>query len=1126
MPIPTITVTGTVLPPSNVSTGGSVLFELSASVVDPGAGVVVPRTVSTPILTGGAISVALWPNELGLIQTRYAVYVVMPPGAPGLDEERTLIGYAVFPASPATQDLGDMISQSTSGVLVGPIIYPTLADAVQAALDAADAAAQSAADAQTWTPAYAAEAVADAEAARDRAQAWAESATAPDPELPASKSAKTWAAEAEASADSVETVLNSTSNAIFGVGDTTDGLSYDVVIAERAMVSEDDTAPLPSVTVEIEPGTIVSLLKAETGVGILQAADDAEAAATAAAAARDSTFVNGGRVATSIAAGRALAADGQQFAVVEGDWVQLYTRTSSTTETIITGARYPTSAFVFDQSRITARNASLAGAAAPGGFSTLYNLVPNIVAGSPGSTGGRWIAFDAGVQVQAGDVVDAVGAEISVASTATQVRVQVWETATADAGVNLAPPQSGDVALADFNMPLASAIATDGGANGIAANTAAREMAFTLPLPFQVRAGRTYKVAVSALDASAVEVASNIASRSPITAVAQQRYVGGRRATPGAAYTNMNTTQRNAISLLRRVLFSASRQATLNASEEAEAEAKSQADLAARMARNHDRLAAHAALFSRTLPDALTFSGDSLVENSTTHVLSGQKASDVVGRYVTGTVNNIAAGGTRSDEILAAFNALSVGQKNDVGITNGGTNDVLQGVANVVTAVATNMQAVAAISANRIIQGPWAGGNTRFFAQCRAISATLRASLGAKFFDPLPFIQYFGAGSATEINAMRQGGYPPSLATDTLGHPNTAGAAIFGREWALICRAQAGIGAPYIHDDYVVAADTSGAAVHTLRVLGSAQRFRIVAGNESLAFEINATTGAITRSSVAGVMPPWAELIVQAESVFGPSNEARIVVGRRMAGTRPMSAVRTLANSAGVVGSAARLITPGLTGGAATKRMTVVLAGRMNNLSNGGILTSLRSTDFADNGLVTKEGRNLRFFARAADGTLGGNIFSPIPEQDGFGWHVWFFSMDTNSGNQFMKAAVDEITSSNVVPTLDATVDLSLPLQVFASQATILRDFDVRMLWVAQDYIDIGDSAKRALFYTPGTREPLDLGAGGIVDGVTPILYLRGTAAEYQAGSNFGTGGALHASPYVNRARVGFEDVT
>lgn len=70
----------------------------------------------------------------------------------------------------------------------------------------------------------------------------------------------------------------------------------------------------------------------------------AQSARAAAEAARDSTFANGGRVATSVAAGLALSTDGQQFAVVEGDWVQLYTRTNSTTAAIIPGARYPTSA--------------------------------------------------------------------------------------------------------------------------------------------------------------------------------------------------------------------------------------------------------------------------------------------------------------------------------------------------------------------------------------------------------------------------------------------------------------------------------------------------------------------------------------------------------------------------------------------------------------------------------------------------------------------------------------------------------------------------------------------------------------------------------------------------------------
>lgn len=103
--------------------------------------------------------------------------------------------------------------------------------------------------------------------------------------------------------------------------------------------------------VEIEGRIDLGALDAavlQTGLDRTQTELDAAATASdraLAQAARDSTFVNGGRVATSISAGLALSTDGQQFAVVEGDWVQLYTRTNSTTAAIITGARYPVAAY-------------------------------------------------------------------------------------------------------------------------------------------------------------------------------------------------------------------------------------------------------------------------------------------------------------------------------------------------------------------------------------------------------------------------------------------------------------------------------------------------------------------------------------------------------------------------------------------------------------------------------------------------------------------------------------------------------------------------------------------------------------------------------------------------------------
>lgn len=71
-------------------------------------------------------------------------------------------------------------------------------------------------------------------------------------------------------------------------------------------------------------------------------AADAGAAQVAAAAARDSTFFNSGRTFISVSAGLAGSTDGQQFAVIEGQWVQIYTRTNSTTAAVVTGAKYPT----------------------------------------------------------------------------------------------------------------------------------------------------------------------------------------------------------------------------------------------------------------------------------------------------------------------------------------------------------------------------------------------------------------------------------------------------------------------------------------------------------------------------------------------------------------------------------------------------------------------------------------------------------------------------------------------------------------------------------------------------------------------------------------------------------------
>jgi lysophospholipase L1-like esterase len=93
------------------------------------------------------------------------------------------------------------------------------------------------------------------------------------------------------------------------------------------------------------PARVALVDEAVAATYVGQAGASATAAAASAAtatAARDSTFFNAGRTFATISAGLAGSTDGQQFAVVEGDYVQIYTRTNSTTATIVNGARYPT----------------------------------------------------------------------------------------------------------------------------------------------------------------------------------------------------------------------------------------------------------------------------------------------------------------------------------------------------------------------------------------------------------------------------------------------------------------------------------------------------------------------------------------------------------------------------------------------------------------------------------------------------------------------------------------------------------------------------------------------------------------------------------------------------------------
>jgi len=816
-----------------------------------------------------------------------------------------------------------------------------------------------------------------------------------------------------------------------------------------------------------------------------------------------------------------------------------------------------------------------------------------------------WMGRDAGTDPgwTVGERIDAITAQIALGAGAATVQMRVWETNTADANVNSGPPQAGDTLLIDITYPLAGAEPLDSVFPLVAASVE-RPFAFAIPDGLVPAAGKTYKVSFRAFNASAVEVTCLVGNRT-ITNPGRQRYNGGRRTTLGGAFTNFATTVEQQLGTLQRRRWSAQETAGDIAALEAGVAAQSQSLLAWALQASDAELYGQAAVYAKTLPDAVTNSGDSLVAGNTADA-PGYSSTLAMTPFVTATLNNIAVSGTNTHRIRATFLALSAGQQNDLGVTNGGTNDIkataatsLSGVTAVTIAAAgsggtdgtfalafsggagtdiiaptgtftVSGGAVTAVTitqrgggyttaptistaasagltgatltavldawtsitgnladvmtaggANRIIQSPWNANaiGPWSWAFCRRIAAWQKATYGARAFDGLPFLAQHASDHEGGMFSVRTGRVAPHLLADTV-HPNGPGQSILGREYARMLRAISGVGPAYHHADVWGAkdGDALGTAVGTIRSLGTVSGLAVVAGGGDDSVRVNSSTGAITRG--AGDLPAVTEIFVQSDSAGrGRSNIARQVILRQMDGTSPQAAVRVRGNGASV------LATDAFTGLADGKKMTIAVCGRASDIVTSQSLLTMRNANGSGESVwLSSQSRRFRFNPHTSTGTMIGSAFTPYPE-DPTDWTWYWFCVDTTAGVQALKSGANELAPVTATPTADALLGLAQPFYLFQSIGLPMANFDLKMVWMAADYIDLGNSAKRALFYDPVTRLPLDLGAAGTVDGVTPFLYLRGMAGDYQLGSNAGTGGSLYAPPWINKASAGFVDV-
>lgn len=278
MPVSLTTITGPIyLPNGATPVGGRVSFELSSWDQEEGAGLLVTGPVYSTIDENGQFSVQLYTSTAGINSVHYRMFVIWEDselsqsyvndiyvGSPTPHYTKKFIGSFAL-SGPGPFQVSDLtiISEVNNSSFDAYLEMKVFADRIDlGALD--DAVEATAADrVQTGLDATA------ASVSSAQAQAWAESATEPDGV--GTKSAKTWAGEAEAARDVAVAVAAS----MLSYYDTLTALKADTTnfpngtllsVRETGVVYRIDTLPVTGDTSRND-GRVLSVVYAGANVG-------------------------------------------------------------------------------------------------------------------------------------------------------------------------------------------------------------------------------------------------------------------------------------------------------------------------------------------------------------------------------------------------------------------------------------------------------------------------------------------------------------------------------------------------------------------------------------------------------------------------------------------------------------------------------------------------------------------------------------------------------------------------------------------------------------------------------------------------------------------------------------------
>lgn len=480
------------------------------------------------------------------------------------------------------------------------------------------------------------------------------------------------------------------------------------------------------------------------------------------------------------------------------------------------------------------------------------------------------------------------------------------------------------------------------------------------------------------------------------------------------------------------------------------------------------------------------------------------------------TWTNLGAGGSNSTQILTAVNAATSGQRaGDVILQLGGNwgagdnpeNQVVTDAASIATALGHNR--FLHVPKHNDAQAP--AGNTDW-ARLRRLTRLLSAAYPGRVHDMALTFRHEPPADANDVLDQTNDVIPRSLDYDT-AHANTAGNVVIAqRAYEPFIDSIRG-GVPFVPDQRVLstdyaAAQTNGGLVCTVQydaavcgpLTGCTVAFDPAQPDFSVAIE--GVNIAIRRASstllTAGSydLPLWT-------SKDGKRKRSWIKVFLTTTSPASTDKARNASNW---------LCKEGLLAGVtnAGKKFTAVIGLRCLS----GAATTRRLVQFGNSlglNIEIKTTNRTGFVLKNPAGTTvvnldGGSGGSVIGADAAIRWI--FMTVDTTTGVQIAKSAVDALAAVTNVPTADAILNVA-PLggtlqRLFSStdSGASLCDLEIAAIWMAEDYLDIGPTTgNRDLFRDATTKANL-IPANGVVGGITPFLYMAGPAGNFKAGLN------------------------